>query len=617
MPRGHFAAVGLDIADLGLVAEDQARIQNPAVEVVRQSRQIEIGVLILGRAGIDGLEVIDQSVDRAEGALVIQRSDTGDVAVIDQIQRRAELVQVVEIGNPVAVDVSGELLGETRVVAEADLAAGGAGEVIMRQDVADEATARHVVQVAELVAQHETALGQVARHGSVVVVRRQVEIIGDRQIDAADLRDTEVGAQQTGDAAVVDREIHVGRVQEGHVHELEPGPLRGALAGLAVDLDLVGMQQPILITGRATGVGEILVTRQGVAVDVGQARGSAAGQCRHDQLGIAKHPPPRLAIQEAGVAGQDHALVLVGHVAVDVDGIVLDVAGNVISPELLVGLHHFRRAGEIGYLSVDEFEIVRVDVGRRRFAGGFLLRGQNELRQRRRPLLAHLGRATAGPGVGRQPLHHVGKAVLIFPGNRVRLRPVFSRLAVLADDMGKPSRVAATERAVPALVRAVIEAGFATPAGRRGAWLFALGFGGVEGSLAAHEVRFVLRAVGVVLGRRGCIGRVFAQLDFRLFRDGLSSLNGAGRPAYPILAMTFLRAIPIGRSAKSEGRSHGADDRRRSAPQARGKSRWHGRQWNGQALSSSERIKAVAREIGLLESAGWLHGRRQRGFVVK
>ena len=221
---------------------------------------------------------------------------------------------------------------ETGVVAKADLPACGLGLVVIGQNVAEQSATAGFAEVAELVTQQKAAFAQITRLGRVIIIGRQIEIIRNRDIDTAHLGYAEVGTQQSRHAPVIDGEIHVGRVHERHIHKLEPGSLRGSHAGFLVDLHPVRVEYPVLVTGGTTGVTEVFVAGQRAAIHVGQSRGSASGDRGNDELGVAEHRPIRLAIHETRIAGQDHSLVLISHVAMGVDCVGFQIARDVIPP---------------------------------------------------------------------------------------------------------------------------------------------------------------------------------------------------------------------------------------------------------------------------------------------
>src|SRR5690606_30167898 len=65
----------------------------------------------------------------------------------------------------------------------------------------------------------------------------------------------DVGIEQAGHAAVVDRELEPGHVQHGHLAHADGRVARGAEARLGVDVDPGGAQLPVAVVGRTGRIG--------------------------------------------------------------------------------------------------------------------------------------------------------------------------------------------------------------------------------------------------------------------------------------------------------------------------------------------------------------------------
>ena len=131
------------------------------------------------------------------------------------------------------------------------------------------------VQVAELAAQLGAALAHRARDEGRVHVRCDVPVIGDRGLEAA----IGVGAQrrrkEAGLALVVEREREPGRIEDGHVLEVNRGILALADLAVVVELELAGAGIPAVVAGHAGGVGGVAQADLVFALEVDPVRFTA------------------------------------------------------------------------------------------------------------------------------------------------------------------------------------------------------------------------------------------------------------------------------------------------------------------------------------------------------
>src|SRR5690606_19088299 len=101
--------------------------------------------------------------------------------------------------------------------------------------------------------QLHAAPAHVARLEREIEVRREVEVVRDRDVEARPVPLGEVRREKTAFPPIVDREREVRRVQDRHALELELHRSRGAEALLEVELDLGPLELPGAIALRAGG----------------------------------------------------------------------------------------------------------------------------------------------------------------------------------------------------------------------------------------------------------------------------------------------------------------------------------------------------------------------------
>src|SRR5690606_9769046 len=108
-------------------------------------------------------------------------------------------------------------------------------------------------QIAEFGTEHVSALADDAGHQRQVVVGRQVEVVGQLEVDAAVVGPADGGQKEARLAPVVDGELAPRYVEQGHAEEVEGGTAGGADALLLVDVDAAGSQLPVRVIDVAGG----------------------------------------------------------------------------------------------------------------------------------------------------------------------------------------------------------------------------------------------------------------------------------------------------------------------------------------------------------------------------
>jgi hypothetical protein len=101
-------------------------------------------------------------------------------------------------------------------------------------------------QVAELTAELQAALGHDPRRDRRVVVRREVEVVGQRELDAARARRSCRRHEEATLALVGERELEPRRVEDRCAEEAHGRVMRGADHPVRVEVELVRLQVPIL-----------------------------------------------------------------------------------------------------------------------------------------------------------------------------------------------------------------------------------------------------------------------------------------------------------------------------------------------------------------------------------
>ena len=248
-------------------------------------------------------------------------------------------------------------------------------------------------QVAELGAELQPALAHHARRHRQVVVRREVEVVGQRELEPARARRARGRHEEAALALVVEREVDPRRVEDRRAEEAHGRVARGADLPVGVEIELAGLEVPVLArrdAGRVAPVGDV------VAVGTGEhdlRRVAARAGVADLELRLDEDAGLRRAV-EHDLGADDPVVALAQH---DVAGRADLVAHEVV--EDLLGQHGFAACAQLDaafrahLLLADALEPVGAQ--EHDAALGFLLAADARPRRRR-------GRAApAGPALRR------------------------------------------------------------------------------------------------------------------------------------------------------------------------------------------------------------------------
>ena len=149
---------------------------------------------------------------------------------------------------------------------------------IFRHVLGPRLAAEILLQITQLAADLQPACGHQARRDGGVVVRRDVPVIGDEDLRAGAVREPEHRRQETGLADTLERELVARQVEHRVLATSQYGCVSSnSLVGVLVDLDVVGLKQPIRVVEVAGGVPDPLVADQASgAIKAQTARGTFA-----------------------------------------------------------------------------------------------------------------------------------------------------------------------------------------------------------------------------------------------------------------------------------------------------------------------------------------------------
>jgi len=165
-----------------------------------------------------------------------------------------EVAEVVVVGDFLRVQRRAPAVAELLRVVDAGEPPVASRDAIVRQVLAVDLAGELRLQVAELVAQLQPALGEeLGRHRGVHVLG-DVPVVRQRRLEAALARGAEGGREEARAALVVERERDVRHVEDRHAEEVERRVVRGAHVARAVDVELANAQVPVVARHRARGV---------------------------------------------------------------------------------------------------------------------------------------------------------------------------------------------------------------------------------------------------------------------------------------------------------------------------------------------------------------------------
>src|SRR4029079_6316216 len=115
-----------------------------------------------------------------------------------------------------------------------------------------------VGEITHLAGEVDTALGVVDGLGREIQVRPDVPVVRQLEHGAVARGGADIREQEAALALRADRKRHPRQVEDGYALELHPGAVPRAGARTRVDFDLVRVELPVHLVGRAGGEGDAL-----------------------------------------------------------------------------------------------------------------------------------------------------------------------------------------------------------------------------------------------------------------------------------------------------------------------------------------------------------------------
>jgi hypothetical protein len=322
------------------------RAQRPAAREgeLRQPRIRPCGRV---HGAIDGLEVLHAAVEAPAGPEPGQAQEAVEVGDAGAIRSQPEILEVQPVARIGEVRVEAQPVGEVGAVRERAQPAIAARHVVARQEPVGDLAAAAPGQVAELGVDPCAAPREKERLQRHVVVRREVEVVGQADLEAALVRVAERREQEAGLARVADREGDDRRVQDRHALERHAHVAAAALLRTLVDVHGRGAQEPVAVAGRAGREADCLEREVAARRHHELARGAARRAQRELELGAGE---ASAAARVPGAAGalepQSGRAVL--DVAIDLEALRRGVEGRGLRRQRVVALAHRDSAGERG-----------------------------------------------------------------------------------------------------------------------------------------------------------------------------------------------------------------------------------------------------------------------------
>ena len=233
--------------------------------------------------------------------------------------------------------------------------------VVRRQIVELHQTGAELRQVAEFVFQLHAALRHVVRRNGGVRLRRDVPVVGQDKLEAFAAAIFRVRDQEAGAAAIADRQLQIGAVEDRHRAQLKAGIPDLRHLFFAILDNLRAHDAPAVVAGQ-TG-GETAVFQNGVAV---------IGTLLH-QIGVAASLTTHhlvVAVPDVSVFGiqirpgfrtfQDDLIVVIAHITQRVDGANRRGLSFLLA---LMQLHLIRLQAAVALLYIHvagEYRVVRI-----------------------------------------------------------------------------------------------------------------------------------------------------------------------------------------------------------------------------------------------------------------
>ncbi len=276
-------------------------------------------------------------------------------------------------------------VAEFRVVVELHVPARAVRFVVVRQVLEGERTVARGQQVAKVIAQLQPALAHVARVERQVIVRREVQVVRDRNVETRAIALADRRCQEAAFAFVVQREGEVRGVQDRHALERELHAVRRADAAVDVEVDVARMQLPRRVLRGACREQHLYQRHLAAAGNQDFVRRASRGAFRDVEARALDANGLCLGVDLGVFAVHGEVRSVEAHAAEHLDVAVL--VGGVLGRDRAVAILDLDLAGELRLLVVADVDVARVDLDRsggvrvgRRSCGGALRRQLDELR---------------------------------------------------------------------------------------------------------------------------------------------------------------------------------------------------------------------------------------------
>ena len=328
----------------------QRRVER-AGEVVVAHAEVDLRDAVVRRHGrreriLQRLEPLKSQLRRVRRAT--ERAAVREVGILRQVadrellHRSAEVGEVAVVGHPVVVDRPDRVARKVVRVLPRNAFARVVELAVVGQVLEPELAGERTLQVAELVLQLVAALRHEHRGERGVVLRRDVPVVGNAELEAARAGLRVVGREQAAAAPVAERERGPGRSEDRGVEEAQPRVARRALLLLEIELDLARLDPPVLLPRPAGGVVRVGQAVALAAEELDALGGAARGAVALEQIaraleraGVVEDVVLQVRAEEAvGAALQAHAAVALGApgLAVVAQGLAED--RHVVAPDL-------------------------------------------------------------------------------------------------------------------------------------------------------------------------------------------------------------------------------------------------------------------------------------------
>ena len=287
---------------------------------------------------------------------------------------------------------------------------------------------------AELSLRLHAAVAHRSRGERRVVVGREVEVVGGRDVDPGGPAHAQGRREKSGLAPIAQREAHPRRVEHPPPHEFDPHVPCGAEFLHVVELDVVRGDAPVRVAGVARRIGRVV--RGGALVAEAREQGRVAVAVpvfEHEHGRGLDGGNARPDLRPGAVAGEVYAFIPDPDVPPGLDGLFGRVVDDLVAPQLPRALFGDGVAGEPGHALLDQIGFIggqadRPGVG----AGPGRLRRRPlrylEARSAMRPLIVRTGaRGRDQRGEGEQEAS--GRWSHLIAAHRRARNPVATKIA--------------------------------------------------------------------------------------------------------------------------------------------------------------------------------------------